>query len=120
MAPRYKASMLLAEDQVLKLPAGKYTVREREMMTGSGVPAEFFHATSALGKTVLIGKCNVNIAVASVWPLCCNRALAVCCIVIYAISDVCGCLQHWELLEYTLPSCGAKSRSQMMTASSCR
>jgi len=37
------------------LPAGKYTVREREMMTGSGVPAEFFHATSALGKTVLIG-----------------------------------------------------------------
>jgi len=41
--------------QVLKLPAGKYTVREREMMTGSGlVPAEFFHASSALSKTVLI------------------------------------------------------------------
>ena len=48
-------SLLSAAGQVLKLPAGKYTVREREMMTGSGVPAEFFHATSALGKTVLIG-----------------------------------------------------------------
>lgn len=41
---------------MLKLPAGKYTVREREMMTGSGVlPTEFFHVGSALGKTVLIG-----------------------------------------------------------------
>lgn len=49
------AIQLSAAGQVLKLPAGKYTVREREMMTGSGVPAEFFHATSALGKTVLIG-----------------------------------------------------------------
>ena len=48
--------VLLAADQVLKLPAGKYTVREREMMTGSGVlPTEFFHVGSALGKTVLIG-----------------------------------------------------------------
>lgn len=42
---------------MLKLPAGKYTVREREMMTGSGVlPTEFFHVGSALGKTVLIGR----------------------------------------------------------------
>lgn len=40
---------------MLKLPAGKYTVREREMMTGSGVPAEFFHVGSALGKTAAIG-----------------------------------------------------------------
>lgn len=48
--------VLLAAGQVLKLPAGKYTVREREMMTGSGVlPTEFFHVGSALGKTVLIG-----------------------------------------------------------------
>ena len=48
--------VVLAADQVLKLPAGKYTVREREMMTGSGVlPTEFFHVGSALGKTVLIG-----------------------------------------------------------------
>ena len=50
-----------AELQVLKLPAGKYTVREREMMTGSGlVPAEFFHASSALSKTVLIGEVLYN------------------------------------------------------------
>lgn len=41
--------------QVLKLPAGKYTVREREMMTGSGlVPQEFFHASSALSKSLVI------------------------------------------------------------------
>lgn len=47
-----------AELQVLKLPAGKYTVREREMMTGSGlVPQEFFHASSALSKSLVIGKC---------------------------------------------------------------
>lgn len=57
---------LSAADQVLKLPAGKYTVREREMMTGSGVPAEFFHATSALGKTVLIGVSTVYHALCEV------------------------------------------------------
>lgn len=57
----------LDTDQVLKLPAGKYTVREREMMTGSGVPAEFFHATSALGKTVLIALGVAGIYSAFLW-----------------------------------------------------
>ena len=64
---------LFAADQVLKLPAGKYTVREREMMTGSGVPAEFFHATSALGKTVLIGASTVYPALCEI--ACCAAAI---------------------------------------------
>ena len=64
---------LSAADQVLKLPAGKYTVREREMMTGSGVPAEFFHATSALGKTVLIGVSTVYHALCEI--ACCAAAI---------------------------------------------
>lgn len=34
-----------AANQVLKLPASKYTVREREMLIGSGIlPYEFFEA----------------------------------------------------------------------------
>lgn len=36
----------LAEGQLLKLPANKFTVREREMLIGSGIlPREFFEAT---------------------------------------------------------------------------
>ncbi|KAF8059666.1 hypothetical protein HT031_005074 [Scenedesmus sp. PABB004] len=36
----------LKEGQLLKLPANKYTVREREMLIGSGIlPPEFFAAT---------------------------------------------------------------------------
>lgn len=58
----------LSTDQVLKLPAGKYTVREREMMTGSGVlPTEFFHVGSALGKTVLIALGVAAIYSAFLW-----------------------------------------------------
>jgi hypothetical protein len=35
-----------AEGQLLKLPANKFTVREREMLIGSGIlPREFFEAT---------------------------------------------------------------------------
>lgn len=38
----------LKEGQVIKLPAGKYTKREKEMMVGSGiVPSEFFDSTGA-------------------------------------------------------------------------
>jgi hypothetical protein len=34
------------EGQLLKLPANKFTVREREMLIGSGIlPREFFEAT---------------------------------------------------------------------------
>ena len=37
---------LPAEGQLLKLPANKFTVREREMLIGSGIlPPEFFQAT---------------------------------------------------------------------------
>jgi hypothetical protein len=37
---------LPAEGQLLKLPANKFTVREREMLIGSGIlPPEFFAAT---------------------------------------------------------------------------
>eukprot|EP00891_Asterochloris_glomerata_P003591 jgi/Astpho2/3591/Aster-06888 len=44
----------LTARQVIKLPAGKYTVREREMLTGSGlVPADFFTAGSSLSKAVI-------------------------------------------------------------------
>jgi len=45
----------LTDNEVIKLPAGKYTVREREMMTGTGVPAEFFNTNTTLGKTVVGG-----------------------------------------------------------------
>jgi hypothetical protein len=35
-----------AEGQLLKLPSNKFTVREREMLIGSGIlPPEFFQAT---------------------------------------------------------------------------
>lgn len=38
--------LLSAEGQLLKLPANKFTVREREMLIGSGIlPPEFFAAT---------------------------------------------------------------------------
>jgi LysM repeat protein len=45
----------LTDGEILKLPAGKYTVREQEMMTGSGVPTEFFNTNTTLGKTVVGG-----------------------------------------------------------------
>ena len=49
-----KESHVPAARQVIKLPAGKYTVREREMLTGSGlVPADFFTAGSSLSKAVI-------------------------------------------------------------------
>jgi hypothetical protein len=38
--------LLCADGQLLKLPANKFTVREREMLIGSGIlPREFFEAT---------------------------------------------------------------------------
>lgn len=69
------SSVVLAADQVLKLPAGKYTVREREMMTGSGVlPTEFFHVGSALGKTVLIGMICAAVTVLADFAACIHHA----------------------------------------------
>ncbi|KAK9840508.1 hypothetical protein WJX74_011027 [Apatococcus lobatus] len=40
----------LKENQVIKLPANKYTVREREMMSAIGVPSEFFKTGNNLPK----------------------------------------------------------------------
>lgn len=41
-APRHSPT---ADNQVIKLPIDKFTVREREMLIGSGIlPPEFFHA----------------------------------------------------------------------------
>lgn len=38
-----RVSSALADNQIIKLPTNKFTVREREMLTGSGiVPREFF------------------------------------------------------------------------------
>lgn len=122
-----------AENQVLKLPAGKYTVREREMMTGSGlVPAEFFHASSALSKSIVIGEC-----------LCSDTALTLCWHIYLhmyipttpptsALCIVCGdhksvmsdlyaelkvVVQPLVLVLFTHYGCGARSKSQTTTAS---
>lgn len=41
----YRVSVY-AENQLLKLPSNKFTVREREMLMGTGIlPPEFFQAT---------------------------------------------------------------------------
>lgn len=50
--------------QVLKLPAGKFTVREREMLMGI-VPAEFFEATKnpfVIGGGLVLGVCGFVLA----------------------------------------------------------
>lgn len=46
-----------AENQVIKLPANKYTVREREMMSAIGVPSEFFKTGNNLPKFAFGGEC---------------------------------------------------------------
>lgn len=44
----------LFEHQLIKLPANKFTVREREMLTGTvGVPNEFFSGGSPVSKVLL-------------------------------------------------------------------
>ena len=46
----------VAEHQLIKLPANKFTVREREMLTGTlGVPQEFFAGGSPWSKVLLGG-----------------------------------------------------------------
>lgn len=59
-------SKALPGGQVLKLPANKYTVREREMLIGSGIlPAEFFEATKnpyVIGFSVLMAVCGFVLA----------------------------------------------------------
>ena len=45
------------EHQLIKLPANKFTVREREMLTGTlGVPQEFFSGGSPWSKVLLGGE----------------------------------------------------------------
>eukprot|EP00879_Flechtneria_rotunda_P001836 GHRR01002002.1.p1 GENE.GHRR01002002.1~~GHRR01002002.1.p1 ORF type:complete len:211 (+),score=42.98 GHRR01002002.1:138-770(+) len=56
----------LKEGQLLKLPATKFTVREREMLIGSGIlPAEFFQVTKnpfAIGVGALLLVCGFVMA----------------------------------------------------------
>ncbi|KAF5843657.1 chitinase-related protein [Dunaliella salina] len=56
----------LSENQLIKLPADKYTVREREMLIGSGVlPREFFEAARnpfVIGVGALLGVCGFVLA----------------------------------------------------------
>ncbi|GBF94956.1 hypothetical protein Rsub_07457 [Raphidocelis subcapitata] len=56
----------LKEGQLLKLPANKFTVREREMLIGSGIlPPEFFQATKnpfVLGVGALLMVCGFVMA----------------------------------------------------------
>uniref|UniRef100_A0A7S0WL48 LysM domain-containing protein n=1 Tax=Chlamydomonas leiostraca TaxID=1034604 RepID=A0A7S0WL48_9CHLO len=56
----------LTANQILKLPASKFTVREREMLIGSGiVPPEFFEAARnpfVIGFGVLLGVCGFVLA----------------------------------------------------------
>lgn len=54
----------LAANQMIKLPADKFTVREREMLMGI-VPREFFEATKnpfVVGISVLLGVCGFVLA----------------------------------------------------------
>lgn len=89
-----KGIVVLAADQVLKLPAGKYTVREREMMTGSGVlPTEFFHVGSALGKTVLIG---------------------MICAAVTVLADFSACIEHACRNDNTVGDCSFGSGSHIL------
>lgn len=56
----------LQPNQMLKLPANKFTVREREMLIGSGIlPAEFFTAAKnpfVIGLSVLMLVCGFVLA----------------------------------------------------------
>jgi hypothetical protein len=55
-----------ADNQVVKLPINKFTVREREMLIGSGIlPPEFFQAASnpfaiGLGARELLRACHAT------------------------------------------------------------
>lgn len=44
------------EGQLIKLPAGKYTVREREMLTGTaGAPSEYFMPGNPFSNSLIGG-----------------------------------------------------------------
>ena len=45
-----------AENQLIKLPAGKYTVREREMLSGTaGAPSEYFMPGNPFSNSLILG-----------------------------------------------------------------
>ena len=49
--------MLHAAAQVIKLPAGKYTVREREMLSGvAGAPESYFMPGNAFSNSIIVGE----------------------------------------------------------------
>ena len=46
-----------AAAQVIKLPAGKYTVREREMLSGvAGAPESYFMPGNAFSNSIIVGE----------------------------------------------------------------
>ena len=48
---------LHAAAQVIKLPAGKYTVREREMLSGvAGAPESYFMPGNAFSNSIIVGE----------------------------------------------------------------
>ncbi len=49
-----------AAAQVVKLPAGKYTVREREMLSGvAGAPESYFMPGNAFSNSIIVGAAPV-------------------------------------------------------------
>ena len=65
-----------AANQILKMPRGKYTVREREMlMVVAGVPSEFFHSKGFAVSASVFGESlpsayPVSMLKQSVWNMC--------------------------------------------------
>jgi len=85
-----------AENQLLKLPSNKFTVREREMLMGSGIlPREFFEATKN-PFIVGVGACGFHLRVKS-WtlgPASCLAAIEVVfgrLLALGMVFDACKC-----------------------------
>lgn len=54
-------SVIDIENMILKLPAGKYTVRETEMLMGVvQVPSEYFQNKSIMVPATVIGEITVS------------------------------------------------------------
>ena len=78
-----------AENQLIKLPANRYTVREREMLSGTaGVPAEFFAGSSGLSRILLAGEDVLRYALRQGGL--CRLFLPACLACMY----VCKCSSH--------------------------
>lgn len=63
---RLTACVDVAANQIIKLPANKYTVREREMLQGTAnAPAEFFAPGNAFSNSIILGKFLLSCAMES-------------------------------------------------------